>query len=76
VIGALGGAIVGQFRSLPITFFASLVIGVIQSVLTPFDSNFQFLHDFQSTTPFVISVVAILWISRKRTVVLAGREMR
>ena len=36
VIGALGGAIVGQFRSLPITFFASLVIGVIEAVLTPF----------------------------------------
>ena len=33
MIGALGGAIVGQFRSLPITFFASLVIGVIQSIL-------------------------------------------
>ena len=76
VIGALGGAIVGQFRSLPITFFASLVIGVVQSVLTPFDGSFQFMHDFQSTTPFVISVVAILWISRKRTVVLSGREMR
>ncbi len=76
VIGALGGAIVGQFRSLPITFVASLVIGVIESVLTPFTGNVQFLADFRKTTPFVISVVAIVWISRKRTVVLAGREMR
>ena len=76
VIGALGGAIVGQFRSLPITFFASLVIGVIQSVLTPFDGSLQVLHDFQNTTPFVVSVVAIVWISRKRTVVLSGRDMR
>ena len=76
VIGALGGAIVGQFRSLPITFFASLVIGVLQSVLTPFDGSLQFLHDFQSTTPFVVAVVAIVWISRRRTVVLSGREMR
>src|SRR5258706_3932196 len=76
VIGALGGAIVGQFRSLPVTFFASLVIGVLQSILTPFDQNFQFLHDFQSTTPYVVSVAAIVWISRKRTVILSGREMR
>jgi branched-chain amino acid transport system permease protein len=76
VIGALGGAIVGQFRSLPITFFASLVIGVIESTLTPFSGNFQFMSDFRKTTPFVVSVVAILWISRKRTVVLSGREMR
>jgi branched-chain amino acid transport system permease protein len=76
VIGALGGAIVGQFRSLPVTFIASLMIGVIQSVLTPFGGNLQFMHDFQNTTPFVISVVAIVWISRKRTVILSGREMR
>src|SRR4051794_5464464 len=76
IIGALGGAIVGQFRSLPITFVASMMIGVLQSVLTPFDGSLQFLHDFQTTTPFVVSVAAIVWISRKRTVVLSGREMR
>jgi branched-chain amino acid transport system permease protein len=76
VIGALGGAIVGQFRSLPITFFASLIIGVIESVLTPFGGNLQFMADYRKMTPFVVSVVAIMWISRKRTVVLSGREMR
>lgn len=76
VVGALGGAVVGQFRSLPITFFASMGIGVIEASLTPFDHNFQFFSDFRKTTPFVVAVVAILWISRKRTVVLSGREMR
>jgi hypothetical protein len=35
IIGALGGGIVGQFRSLWIPFFASLTIGVIESILTP-----------------------------------------
>ena len=76
VIGALGGAIVGQFRSLPITFFASLIIGVIEAVLTPFSGSLQFMADYRKMTPFVVSVVAIMWISRKRTVVLSGREMR
>ena len=76
VVGALGGAIIGQFRSLWITFAASIGIGVVESVLTPFDGNLQFLADYRKTAPFVISVLAILWISRKRTVVLAGREMR
>jgi branched-chain amino acid transport system permease protein len=76
VVGALGGAIIGQFRSLWITFAASIGIGVVESVLTPFDGNLQFLADYRKTSPFVISVLAILWISRKRTVVLAGREMR
>ena len=76
VIGALGGAIVGQFRSLPVTFFASIAIGVLESVMAPFSGKFQFLSDFRKTAPFVVSVVAIVWISRKRTVVLSGREMR
>jgi len=76
IIGALGGAIVGQFSSLWITFFASLVIGVIESILTPFSNSLQFMSDFRKTTPFVVAVAAIMWISRRRTVVLSGREMR
>jgi branched-chain amino acid transport system permease protein len=76
VVGALGGAIVGQFRSLPITFFASLIIGVIEATLTPFSGSLQFMANYRKMTPFVVSVVAIMWISRKRTVVLSGREMR
>jgi len=76
IIGALGGAIVGQFSSLWITFFASLVIGVIESILTPFSDSLQFMSDFRKITPFVVAVAAIMWISRRRTVVLSGREMR
>jgi branched-chain amino acid transport system permease protein len=76
VIGALGGAIVGQFKSLWITFFASMGIGIVESLLTPFEDPFRFLGLYRKMTPFVVAVVAILWISRRRTVVLAGREMR
>jgi branched-chain amino acid transport system permease protein len=77
VIGALAGAIVGQFRSLWVTFAASIVIGVVESGLAAFDHGaLKFLSTFRKMTPFVIAVIAILWISRRRTVVLAGREMR
>lgn len=75
VIPALGGAIVGRLRSLWITFFASLAIGIIESSLTPFSGALQFLSSYRRMTPVVISVLAILWLSRQRTVVLAGREM-
>jgi hypothetical protein len=34
------------------------------------------MANYRKMTPFVVSVVAIMWISRKRTVVLSGREMR
>ena len=75
VIPALGGAIVGRLQSLWITFFASLGIGVVESFLTPFSGALQFLSNYRRMTPVVISVLAILWLSRQRTVVLAGREM-
>ena len=65
----------GQFRSLWITLGASLLIGVVESMLTPFSGSLSFLSQIRKMTPMVIAVVAILWISRKRTVVLAGREM-
>ncbi len=76
VIGALGGAIVGQFRSLWITFFASMGIGLLESFLTPLEGNWKFLATYRKMTPFVVAVLAILWISRRRTVVLGGREMQ
>lgn len=76
VIGALGGAVVGQFRSLWITFVASMGIGVLESVLTPFKDSLQVLSDYRKLVPYVVAVIAILWISRRRTVVLAGREMQ
>jgi branched-chain amino acid transport system permease protein len=76
VIGALAGAVVGQFRSLPVTFAASLGIGVLESVLTPFKEPLRFLADYRKIVPYLVAIVAILWISRRRTVVLAGREMQ
>jgi branched-chain amino acid transport system permease protein len=76
VIPALAGAIVGRFQSLWITFFASLVVGTLESGFTPFNGNLQFLSDFRRLVPVLISVGAILWVSRKRTVVLGGREMQ
>jgi branched-chain amino acid transport system permease protein len=75
VIPALGGAIVGRFQSLWITFFASIAIGTVESFLTPFSGTLQFLSNYRRMTPVLIAVLAILWLSRQRTVVLAGREM-
>jgi len=49
---------------------------VIESVLAPFGGNLIILSKLRKMTPFVVAVLAILWISRKRTVVLAGREMQ
>jgi hypothetical protein len=34
------------------------------------------MGDYRKTTPFVVAVVAIVWISRRRTITLSGRELR
>ena len=75
VIPALAGVIVARFQSLWTTFFTSMSIGVLESFFTPFNGNLQFLASYRRLVPMIISVLAILWISRRRTVVLAGREM-
>jgi branched-chain amino acid transport system permease protein len=75
IIGALAGAIVGQFRSLWTTFIASLAIGVVEAGLAPFHNPLNFVSRYRQMTPFVVAAFALLWISRRRTVVLAGREM-
>lgn len=75
VIPALAGVIVARFKSLWTTFFASMLIGIVESFLTPFNGSLQFLANYRRLAPVVVSVLAILWISRRRTVVLAGREM-
>ena len=44
-----------------------MVIGVLQSSLTPFDA----VSPYRSMTPFVVAIIALLWLARRRQV-LAG----
>ncbi len=75
VISYLAAALIGRLSSLSATFAAGIVIGVIETGLTPFDGNFLFLSENKSMAPFVICIIALLWFGRRRTIVLAGREM-
>lgn len=74
VIPSLAAALIGRLRSLEITFAAGIGIGVLESILTPF--QWSVVHDQKDMTPFVLAIIAVLWFNRRRTVVLAGREMR
>ena len=67
VIASLSAALVGRLQSLWLTLVAGLVIGVLQSSLTPFDS----VSPYRSMTPFVVAIIALLWLARRRQV-LAG----
>ena len=70
VISSLAAALIGQLRSIAMTFAAGIVIGVIHDLLTPFSA----LTNYRDMTPFVLAVIALLWASRHRTVVTRSRE--
>ena len=60
VISSLAAALIGQLRSIPVTFVAALVIGVIHDLLTPITQ----VQPYQDMTPFVLAVIALLVMSR------------
>ncbi|MGH2930257.1 MAG: branched-chain amino acid ABC transporter permease, partial [Solirubrobacteraceae bacterium] len=64
VISALSAALVAQLRSIVVTFFAAIVIGVIDAGLTPVLS----LTNYRDMTPFVVAAIALLWVNRRRTI--------
>jgi branched-chain amino acid transport system permease protein len=64
VISALAAALVAQLRSIVVTFIAALVIGVIDSGLTPVLS----LTNYRDMTPFVVAAAALLWVNRRATI--------
>lgn len=76
VISYLAAALIGRLRSLGITFAAGMFIGIVESGLTPFSGRLLFLSENKSMAPFVICIIAMLWIGRRRTIVLGGREMQ
>jgi branched-chain amino acid transport system permease protein len=72
VIAALAAAVVGQLRSLWVTLGAGILIGLVQSILTPFYSWPSFdtgsLSAYRTITPFVIATIGLLWMGRRRVI--------
>lgn len=64
IISFFAAALIGQLRSLWLTLAGGLLIGVVQGVLTPYES----LTRYRSMTPFVLAILALLWMSRHRVV--------
>jgi branched-chain amino acid transport system permease protein len=67
VISALAAALIGRLSSLWATLFGGLVVGVVQAVLTPYES----ISRYRSAAPFVLAIVALLYLSRRRVVTLS-----
>lgn len=64
VIPIAASAIVGRLQSLWMTLFGGLVIGLVESMLTPVAA----LTRYRSAAPFVVAIIAILLMQRRRNV--------
>jgi branched-chain amino acid transport system permease protein len=62
VIASLSAALVGRLQSLWITLAAGMLIGVLQSLMTPFDA----ISPYRYLTPFLVAILALLWLPRGR----------
>jgi branched-chain amino acid transport system permease protein len=67
VISAVAAALIGRLRSLWVTLAGGILVGLVQASLTPYAS----LTSYRSATPFVLSIVALLWLSRRRVVAIS-----
>jgi branched-chain amino acid transport system permease protein len=67
VISSLAAALIGRLRSLWWTLFGGLAVGVFQAVLTPYVS----VTRYRSAAPFVLAIVALLYLSRRRVVTIS-----
>jgi branched-chain amino acid transport system permease protein len=64
VISSLAAALIGRLRSLWATLFGGLAIGVVQALATPYGN----ISQYRSVTPFVLAIIALLFLSRHRVV--------
>lgn len=67
VISSLAAALIGRLRSLWATLVGGLTVGLAQALLTPYES----LTQYRTAAPFVLSIIALLWLGRHRVVVIS-----
>ena len=67
VISSLAAALIGRMRSIVVTFFAAIVIGLVDAMITPIQS----ITNYRDMTPFVLAAIALLVLNRQRTTSLS-----
>ena len=69
VISSLAATLIGRLRSLWITFTAGIVIGLVDALANPINA----IYNYKDMTPFVLAIVALLFLSRRRAAARTGR---
>jgi branched-chain amino acid transport system permease protein len=66
VISSVAAALIARLRSITVTLVAAVVIGVVDSMITPIQS----ITNYRDMTPFVFAVVALMVLSRRTSISL------
>ena len=59
-------ALIGRLQSLLVTLAGGLAVGLAQALFAPYES----LTRYRSAAPFVLAIIALLWLSRRRVVTI------
>jgi len=75
VIASLAAALIGRLESLWITLFGGLAVGLARAVLAPMAASpYHFLQElskYREAAPFVLAIIALLFLSRRRVVTIS-----
>jgi branched-chain amino acid transport system permease protein len=73
VISAIAAALIGQLKSLWMTLFGGIAVGVVQAVATPYsgDTPISSVGSYRAAAPFALAIIALLYMSRRRVVTLS-----
>jgi branched-chain amino acid transport system permease protein len=77
VISSLAAALIARLQSLLVTLLAGIVVGLCTALLTPvllWPSAEYSLSVFRGMAPFVIAIVALLWLARRRTFTISQSD--
>jgi ABC-type branched-subunit amino acid transport system ATPase component/branched-subunit amino acid ABC-type transport system permease component len=69
VIAAIGAAAVGGFSSIPLTYVGGVLIGIVSSLSEKFVLNVHSLGGLPQSVPFIVLLLAMLVIPRRRLAV-------
>ncbi|HEY7619727.1 MAG TPA: branched-chain amino acid ABC transporter permease, partial [Solirubrobacteraceae bacterium] len=66
-ISSLAATLIARLQSIVVTLIAAIVIGLVNALITPIFS----ISQYRDMAPFVLAIVALLWMSRRREISFA-----
>jgi branched-chain amino acid transport system permease protein len=70
-ISSLAATLIARLQSIGVTLVAAIVVGMVNALVTPILS----ISQYRDMAPFVLATIALLWLSRHRTITV-GRAAR